>query len=93
MTLQYILWGATWANNVAALEWTLVLGILGAVSGWLARDHIGRHLAAWWDLHHGPYAVRRHKQALAEHEVYKRGSYSTPGAYNEEKDTKGPVEL
>lgn len=67
MTPQYILWGATWGNNMAAAEWSLLLGI----PGWLARDHIGRKLAAWWARHHGPHAVEQHKQALREHEAEK----------------------
>lgn len=64
MTPQYVLWGTTWGNNMAQLEWTLLLAVLG----WLGRDHIGRHLAAWWAKHHGPHAIAQHKQALREHE-------------------------
>lgn len=69
MTPQFVFWGATWGNNMAALEWWALL----AVPGWLLRHHIGRHLAAWWDRHHGPLEVERHKQALREHEA-ERGS-------------------
>lgn len=65
MTPQYLLWGCTWANNMAALEWSLLFG----VPGWLLRNHIGRRAAAWWDRHHGPHEVERHKQALREHEA------------------------
>lgn len=62
-----VVWGATWGNNMAAVEWAAVAG----VTGWLARDHAGRKLAAWWARHHGPHAVEQHKQALREHEEAK----------------------
>jgi len=58
-----VVWDATWGNNMAAVEWGAVMGALG----WAARHRIGRNLAAWWDKHHGPHAVERHKQALREH--------------------------
>lgn len=60
-----VIWGATWGNNTAALEWAVAMG----VAGWLARDHIGAKLAAWWAKHHGPHAVAQHRQALEEHEA------------------------
>jgi hypothetical protein len=66
--LGAVLWGATWGNNMAALEWTALLGIVA----WLARHKITSRLAALWDRHHGPLAVKRHRQALAEHEAEKR---------------------
>lgn len=59
-----VVWGATWGNNMAAVEW----GAAMCVGGYLGRNHIGRKIAAWWDKHHGPLAVERHKQALKEHE-------------------------
>ena len=66
--LGVILWGVTWGNNMAALEWTALLGLVA----FLGRHHIGRHLAAWWDGHHGPRVVARQRQALREHEAEKR---------------------
>lgn len=63
--LKAVLWDATWGNNMAAVEWAAAL----SVTGWLARHRIGRRLAAWWDRHHGPLAVERHRQALREHEA------------------------
>lgn len=66
--LGAVLWGATWGNNMAAVEWTAILG----VGGYLGRNHIGRRLAAWWAFHHGPHAIEQHKQALEEHEAAKR---------------------
>lgn len=65
MTPQYLLWGVTWGNNLAQLEWWALAGALG----WLGRDRIGRKAAAWWDKHHGPHAVKRQKQAIAKHEA------------------------
>lgn len=46
--LIYVLWTVTWGNNVAALEYLAA----AAVSAWFLRDHIGRHLAAWFHKHH-----------------------------------------
>lgn len=66
--LWSILWGATWGNNVAAIEWTAILG----VTGWLGRHKITARLAAHWDRHAGPHAVKRHKQALREHQAESR---------------------
>lgn len=64
-----VIWGATWGNNMAAVEW----GAITVAAGWLGRDHIGRRLAAWWAKHHGPHAIEQHKQALKEHEEAKSG--------------------
>jgi hypothetical protein len=66
--LYAVAWLATWGNNMAWLE---SLAVAGAVT-FLLRHRIGRNLAAWWDRHHGPKAVERHKQALREHEAAKR---------------------
>lgn len=63
-----VIWGATWGNNMAAIEWGTVMGALG----WAGRDHIGRRAAAWWAKHHGPHAIEQHKQALREHEEESR---------------------
>ena len=63
----------TWGTGGNIVAWVLC----GAVSGtaaYLLRHRIGARLAAWWDRHHGPYAVRRHKQALREHEQEKRAA-------------------
>lgn len=60
-------WGA--GGNIAAAP---ILATVGALGAYLARHRIGRHLAAWWDAHHGPHAVKRHRQALEEHETAKR---------------------
>jgi hypothetical protein len=50
--------------------------LIGGLVSYLARDHIGRKLAAWWAKHHGPHAVEQQKQALREHEAgKKRGEY------------------
>jgi hypothetical protein len=64
---RMIFWDSTWGNNVAWLE-SLAVAALG---GFLFRDTIGRKLAAWWDKHHGPHVVRRHKQAMREYEAEK----------------------
>lgn len=71
--LWAVLWLATWGNNVAWLESLILAGL----TAWIAHktgllrkltEHTGHHLAAWWDRHHGPHAVKRHKQALREHD-------------------------
>jgi hypothetical protein len=62
-----VVWGATWGNNLAWLE---SLAAAALVAFW-RRDQIGHHAAAWWDKHHGPHAVKRQRQALAEHEEAK----------------------
>lgn len=64
MSIQQILWGVTWGNNMAALEWWLAAG----VAGFLLRHHIGRRLAAWWAAHYGPHAIAQHREALRQHE-------------------------
>lgn len=60
--------GGTWSNAIEQAEGAAVITLIG----WAARDQIGRKLAAWWDVHHGPHAVKRHRQALREHEASKR---------------------
>lgn len=62
--LYAILWGATWGNNTAWLESLIV----GGVTVWAFRDHIGKHLAAWWAKHHGPHAINQQLEALRQHE-------------------------
>jgi hypothetical protein len=63
-----VAWLATWGNNMAAIEW----GAAAAAVGWLARDHIGRHLAAWWSRHFGPHTIAHQREALRQHEEAKR---------------------
>lgn len=60
-------WGA--GGNVAAAP---VLAVPAGLAAYLGRHRIGKNLAAWWDFHHGPHAVKRHKQALREHEASKQ---------------------
>jgi hypothetical protein len=60
--------GGTWSNAIEQAEGAVLITLVG----WAARDHIGRKLAAWWDRHAGPHAVKRHKQALREHEAGKQ---------------------
>jgi hypothetical protein len=60
-------WG-TGGNVIAAV----LLGALGALSAWLGRNKIGRALAAWWAVHHGPHAIAQHREALRQHEEAKR---------------------
>jgi hypothetical protein len=76
-------WGA--GGNIAAAP---ILAATAAVLTWLAHklgilakltDHIGRRGAAWWDKHHGEHAVRRHRQALEEHEESKRAAERPEG--------------
>lgn len=66
--LYAILWGATWGNNTAWLESLIV----GGVAVWAFRDHIGKHLAAWWAKHHGPHAIAQHREAMCQHEKEKK---------------------
>lgn len=66
--LWAVLWLSTWGNNMAAIEWAAIL----AVTGWFGRHKITSRVAALWDRHSGPHAVKRHRQALAEHEEEKR---------------------
>ena len=73
--LYAVLWLATWGNNMAWLESLVLTGL----AVWLGRDHVGRKLAAWWDLHHGEHAVKRHRQALREHEESKRAGERPEG--------------
>lgn len=53
---------------IASLEWAAV----ALTSIWLFRDHIGKHLAAWWAKHHGPHAIAQHREALRQHEESKQ---------------------
>lgn len=77
MTILRDLFGAgTWGtggNIVAAV----ILGALGALSAWLGRHKITARLAILWDRHHGPLAVKRHRQALREHDEAKREDGTT----------------
>jgi hypothetical protein len=61
--LYAVMWEATWGNNMASLEWLIIVGGIA----WLKRDHLGTVLAAWWAKHHGPHAIAQYKQALDEH--------------------------
>ena len=67
--------GGTWSNAIEQAEGAAVIALIG----FLGRDHIGRKLAAWWDLHHGEHAVKRHRQALREHEESKRAGERPEG--------------
>jgi hypothetical protein len=60
-------WGT--AGNLVA---TVILGVPSAGAAYLGRHHIGRAVSAWWDKWHGPHAVKRHKQAMREHEAEKQ---------------------
>lgn len=66
--LYAVLWQATWGNNMAWLESLTVAGLLA----FLKRDAIGRRLAAWWAVHHGPHAIAQHREALRQHEEAKK---------------------
>lgn len=61
-------WGA--GGNLAAAP---ILAALSLLAAYLARHKITSRLATLWDHHHGPLAVKRHRQALREHEASKRG--------------------
>jgi hypothetical protein len=56
-------WGQA-EGNVLAVP---ACAVVAVGLGFLFRDQIGRRAAKWWDHHHGPLAVERHKQALREH--------------------------
>jgi hypothetical protein len=71
-----VIWGATWGNNMSAAEWSVVLGI----GGWLGRDHIGKHLAAWWGKHYAPHAIAHHREALRQHEAARKGNDGPPSS-------------
>lgn len=58
MSAEAILWGATWGNNMAALEWACGTGALL----WLGREHAGRRLAAWWARHYA-HAAEQHARS------------------------------
>lgn len=64
----HVLWLATWANNLAALEWAAVAGAIAVVK----RDAIGRHVAAWWSGHRREHEIEHHLEALRRHEAEKR---------------------
>lgn len=73
MTILRDLFGpGTWgvSGNLVA---SAILGTAGAAAAWLGRHKITSRVAAHWDRHAGPHAVKRHKQALREHEAEKRG--------------------
>lgn len=67
-------WGA--GGNLAAAP---ILAVVSGAVAFLLRHRIGRRLAAWWAVHHGPHAIEQHKQALREHaEEQQRGKGGTP---------------
>lgn len=61
----------TWGAGGNLIAW-VICGVLGAVGAFLLRRLIGRHLAAWWSVHHGPHAIEQHMEALRRHEAEKR---------------------
>lgn len=61
--------GGVWANILA---WVIGLVLAGAC-GWLFRDHIGRHLAAWLHHHH-----QAHLGRLAADAPVRAGAGSNP---------------
>lgn len=66
--IVYWLWDQTLGNNLAWLESL----ITAAFTVWFFRDHIGKHLAAWWNKHHAPHAIEQHLAALRQHEEEKK---------------------
>lgn len=78
-TILLDLFGAgTWGAGGNMVAWVLC-GVLTAVGTYLLRHQIGRRVAAFWAVHHGPHAIEQHKQALREHEAEKqRGKDGTP---------------
>lgn len=72
--LYAVLWLATWSNNLAWLESLL---IAGAITFW-KRDHVGKHLAAWWAKHHAEHAIAQHREALRQHEEAKKQEGNPP---------------
>lgn len=57
----------TWGTGGNIVAW-VICGVISGTVTWLLRHRLGRALAAWWALHHGPHAIEQHKQALREHE-------------------------
>jgi hypothetical protein len=57
-----VVWGATWGNNMAAVEWSVIVG----AGAWLLRHRIGRGLAAWWAGHYREHAIKHHREALRD---------------------------
>lgn len=55
-----------WGTGGNLVAWILC-GVLAVAGAWVLKDVIGRRAAKWWDKHHGPLAVERHKQAMREH--------------------------
>lgn len=72
--VRAVVWGATWGNNMAAIEW----GTGCSIAGFLARDHIGRKGAAWWAKHHAEHAIAQHREALRQHEEAKKQEGNPP---------------
>jgi hypothetical protein len=60
-------WGA--GGNLAAAP---ILAAVSLLAAYLGRHKIGRTLAAWWALHHGPHAIAQHREALRQHEASRR---------------------
>lgn len=65
--LYDVAWLATWGNNMAAVEWAVIVGL----STMLMRHKIGRYLAAFWAKHYGAHAIEHHLEALRRHEEEK----------------------
>jgi hypothetical protein len=60
-------WHWYWAQaggNVLAVP---ACAVVAVALGFVFRDQAGRRMARWWDRHHGPLVVERHKQAIREH--------------------------
>lgn len=72
--LYAVLWGATWANNLAWLESLAATGLVL----WVKRDAIGKRAAAWWNRHHREHAIELHLEALRRHEEAKRQQEGSP---------------
>src|SRR5579863_10295925 len=66
--------GGTWSNAIEQAEGAAVI----TLAAWAGRDHIGRKLAAWWAVHHGPHAVAQHREALRQHEEAKKREGGAP---------------
>jgi hypothetical protein len=61
----------TWGTAGNLVAW-VICGAIGGTAAWFGRHKITARAAALWDRHHGPLAVKRHKQALREHEAEQR---------------------
>lgn len=57
-TVRAILWDATWGNNMAAVEWSVIVG----GGAWLLRHRIGARLAGWWARHYEPHAAEHRRR-------------------------------